>query len=104
MTRSEVFHVLWGEEEYTRAKQKMLDVIIRSLRSTLEENGIGDILQIEQGTLRIVPEALDCDLYRLLNGDPDTIRTYQGEYMSAYAWSSVTEGRIETKLRSLTLV
>lgn len=104
MTRSEVFHVLWEDEEYTRAKQKMLDVIIRSLRSTLEENGIGDILQIEQGTLRVVPEALDCDLYRLLKGDPDMIRAYQGEYMSAYSWSSATEGRIETKLRSLALV
>ena len=57
----------------------MLDVIIRSLRATLEENGVGDILQLEQGTLRIVPEALDCDLYRLLRGERETIRAYQGE-------------------------
>ena len=46
----------------------------------------------------------DCDLYRLLRGERDTIREYQGEYMSAYAWASATEGRIEAKLRSLTTV
>ena len=99
MTRAEAFRLLWGEEEYTRPKQKMLDVIIRSLRATLEENGIGDILQMEQGTLRIVPEELDCDLYRLLEGDADIIRSFQGEYMSAYAWASGTEGQIENRLR-----
>ena len=102
MTRAEVFRRLWGEEEYSRSRQKMLDVIIRSLRTTLEENQIGDILQLEQGTLRVEPEKLDCDLYRLLRGERDTIREYQGEYMSAYAWSSATEGLIETKLRDLT--
>ena len=99
MTRAEAFHLLWGEEEYSRSRQKMLDVIIRSLRATLEENGIGNILQMEQGTLRIVPEELDCDLYRLLEGDPDTIRRFQGEYMSAYTWASGTEGHIENRLR-----
>ena len=104
MTRAEAFHLLWGEEEYNRSRQKMLDVIIRSLRATLEENGVGGILQIEQGALRVVPEKLDCDLYRLLRGERDTIREYQGEYMSAYAWASATEGRIEAKLRSLTTV
>ncbi|MBO5555994.1 MAG: response regulator [Oscillospiraceae bacterium] len=101
MTRAEAFHRLWGEEEYTRSRQKMLDVIIRSLRKTLEDNGVGEILKIEQGTLRIVPETIDCDLYRLLGGDENTMREYQGEYMSAYTWASGTEGRIETKLRSL---
>ena len=75
-----------------------LDVIIRSLRATLEENQAGQILQLEQGTLRIVPEELDCDYYRLLKGEGDAIREFQGEYMSAYAWASSTEGYIETRL------
>ena len=98
MTRAEIFRLLWGDEEYSRPKQKMLDVIIRSLRATLEENQAGQILQLEQGTLRIVPEELDCDYYRLLKGESDAIREFQGEYMSAYAWASSTEGYIETRL------
>lgn len=99
MTRAEVFHVLWDGEEYSRPKQKILDVVIRNLRTTLEENRIGDVLELEQGTLRIVPEKLNCDYYRLLRGDVDAIREYQGEYMCAYGWASGTEGFIDARLR-----
>ena len=101
MTRAEAFHVLWDGEEYSRPKQKILDVIIRNLRTTLEENRIGDALELEQGTLRVVPEKLNCDYYRLLRGDVDAIREYQGEYMCAYAWASGTEGFIDARLRKL---
>lgn len=100
MTRAEAFHVLWDGEEYSRPKQKILDVIIRNLRATLEENGIGDVLELEQGTLRVVPEKLDCDFYRLLRGEDKARREYQGEYMSAYPWASGTEGYIESRLRN----
>ena len=75
-------------------------MIIRNLRSTLEENRIGDVLELEQGTLRIVPEKLDCDYYRLLRGERDAAGEYQGEYMSAYPWASGTEGYIESRLRN----
>ena len=100
MTRAEAFHLLWDGEEYSRPKQKILDVIIRNLRTTLEEYRIGDVLELEQGTLRIVPEKLDCDYYRLLRGEDDAIREYQGEYMCAYAWASGTEGAIDSRLRN----
>ena len=100
MTRAEAFHVLWDGEEYSRPRQKILDVIIRNLRTTLEEYRIGDVLELEQGTLRIVPEKLDCDYYRLLRGEDDAIREYQGEYMCAYAWASGTEGAIDSRLRN----
>lgn len=98
MTRAEAFRILWDGEEYTRPKQKILDVIIRNLRATLEENRIGDVVELEQGTLRVVPEKLDCDYYRLLQGDGDAIREYQGEYMCAYPWASSTEGYIDSRL------
>ena len=73
-------------------------MIIRNLRATLEENRIGDVVELEQGTLRVVPEKLDCDYYRLLQGDGDAIREYQGEYMCAYPWASSTEGYIDSRL------
>ena len=98
-SRSEVFHVLWPDEEYTRPKQKQLDVIIRSLRVTLRESGIGELLQLEHGTVRIVPQALDCDMYRLFAGDRHYENAYQGEYMTSYAWAALTEGHIDSELR-----
>lgn len=99
VSRPEAFGMLWPDEEYTRAMQKQLDVIIRSLRATLRDNGISEILQLQQGMLRIVPQFIDCDMYRLLAGDEHYENEYQGEYMTPYAWTSQTEGHIDSELR-----
>ena len=99
VSRSEAFGVLWPNGEYSRPKQKQLDVIIRSLRATLRENGISEILQLERGMLRIVPQFVDCDVYRLLAGDEHYENEYRGEYMTPYAWAGLTEANIDSELR-----
>ena len=99
ITRAEAFSILWEDEFYDRAKQKQLDVIIRSLRTTLREYEISDIVEMQGGTLRVIPEMLDCDLYRLFEGDVDTINDYRGEYMSSYSWASLTEAYIDRFIR-----
>ena len=68
-----------------------MDVIIRSLRQTLDECGAGDILEMNRGGLRIRPERLDCDAYRFFSGEESAVRSFRGEYMSAYAWSNMME-------------
>ena len=80
---------------YSRPMQKQLDVVIRSMRRTLEAHGIGDIVEMEKGLLRVVPEKLDCDLYRFLNGEPGAADAFRGEYMNAYSWASLTEAYMD---------
>lgn len=92
ISRKDLFYILWEEEDYDRAKQKYFDTIIRSLKKTLEEYNIEDILETEQGMMRVVPEKVDCDLYRFLDDDEDAIESFRGEYLSAYYWASETEG------------
>ncbi len=95
VTRANLFAALWEDGLYDRSMQKQLDVVIRSLRTTLEENGIGDIIEIHKGSLRVVPERVDCDLYRFFKGEIEAIDSYRGEYMSAYSWASLTESYID---------
>ena len=92
VTRAELAAVLWEDRNYDRKLQKQLDVYIRSLRDSLNEYGIADILDMQHGSLRVVPESFDCDLYRFLSGDSIAVNSYRGEYMSAYSWASITEG------------
>ena len=99
VTRAEAFAILWEDRLYDRSMQKQLDVIIRSLRATLQENGIASILEMKSGTLRILPERFRCDLYRFLSGDADAINAYRGEYMSGYDWAELTEGYLTRKQR-----
>ena len=91
VTRAEVFAAVWEDSLYDRKMQKQLDVYIRSLRETLQEYGIPEIVEMEKGVLRVRPETFACDAYLFYSGDSDTINAYRGEYMSAYAWASMTE-------------
>ena len=91
VTRAFLYAALFEEKVYDRPAQKYLDVIIRSLRQTLQKAGIGEILEMSGGSLRICPEKLECDLYQFLDGNIDAIKAYRGEYMNAYSWASLTE-------------
>ena len=91
VTRAELFAAVWEDRLYDRKMQKQLDVYIRSLRETLKEYGIPEIMEMEKGVLRVRPDTFVCDAYRFYSGDSDAINAYRGEYMSSYSWASITE-------------
>ena len=95
VTRANIFAALWEDAIYDRPMQKQLDVIIRSLRATLEKYSAGQILEVKNGTVRVVPERFDCDMYRFFEGDAQARITYRGEYMSSYSWASLTEAYLD---------
>lgn len=99
VSRPEAFAVLWEDTFYDRAMQKQMDVVIRSLRATLEEAGVGEIFEIQSGWMRILPERMDSDLFRFLDGNREAIQEYRGEYMSAYSWASQTEAYLDRILQ-----
>ncbi|MCR5097590.1 MAG: winged helix-turn-helix domain-containing protein [Lachnospiraceae bacterium] len=98
VSRAEIFAALYEDEEYDRSYQKQLDVIIRSLKETLNENGISRFLDTKGGLLRIIPEMADCDLYRFFKGDEEAKKEYRGEYMSSYSWGMMTEAYIDQSM------
>ena len=97
VTRSEIFAAVWEDRLYDRKMQKYLDTYIRSLRETLQEYGIQQIMEMEKGVFRVKPETFVCDAYLFYSGDSDTINAYRGEYMSSYSWASMTEAILDWK-------
>lgn len=91
VTRAELFAAIWEDKPYDRGMQKQLDVYIRSLRDTLREYGMEEIMELDKGVLRVRPDTFTCDAYLFYSGDSDMINAYRGEYMSAYSWASMTE-------------
>ena len=91
VTRTELFAAVWEDSLYDRKMQKQLDVYIRSLRETLQEYGIPEIMEMEKGVLRVKTDTFVCDAYLFYSGDSDVINAYRGEYMSSYSWASMTE-------------
>lgn len=98
VTRPEAFAILWGDRAYDRSMQKQLDVIIRSLKKTLEEYGIPDIFELGHAKMHVCPGHFSCDAYRFLEGDPAAVNAFRGEYMSNYSWASSTEGYMYMRL------
>ena len=98
VTRAEAFSALWEDRSYDRPMQKQLDTVIRLLRDTLREHGAEEIFSMKSGTMRIIPEKISCDAYRLFSGDPDAVNSFHGTYMSSYSWASITEGYLSWKV------
>ena len=97
VTRPEAFAILWEDRLYDRPMQKQFDAILRSLRDSLREQGAESILEIKGGSLRICPEQLTCDLFRFCRGEVSAFNEFRGEYMSGYAWASMTESYMAWK-------
>ncbi len=102
ISRTQAASALWEGQQYDRPIQKQLDVIIRSMRSTLKEYDVDEIVEIKNAKLRIIPELLDCDMYRFLDGDIDAVNAYHGEYMNEYSWASPREAYIDRENRNRT--
>lgn len=96
--RAEIFAAIWEERFYDRKMQKQLDTYIRSLRQTLKEYGLEDIMEMKKGILRVKLDTFSCDAYLFFSGDTDAINSYRGEYMSSYSWASMTESILYWKM------
>ncbi len=98
--RAVAFAALYEDTLYDRKMQKSFNVIVHNLKTTLAENGVGEIFEMNSGELRVNPHLLDCDLYRLLKGDIQAINSYRGEYMTNYCWANMTEAFIDKAMRN----
>ena len=68
---------------------------ISYLRATLAEIGMGDVLIRERRQIAVRRSLIDCDYYRMLEGNIAAVNTYRGEYMPEYSWAETTAARLE---------
>ena len=94
VSRRDAFAALWEDRLYDVSMQKQMDVVIRSLRDTLRQYGVGELFELKNRCLRIRPELIECDLYRFLAGEGDSLNGFFGEYMSQYPWGAGTEAQL----------
>ncbi len=86
----EICATLW---ENDGADQKTLNYmyhLLSDLKKTLQEAGAEKILTSTNGGYAVDERYLECDYYRLLEGDENAIRSFSGEYMTRYSWAEET--------------
>lgn len=80
--------VLWPDQPEPGAKEhSYLRHLVSDLKHTLEDIGEDKVFIKERNAFSIAVSELKCDLYRFLDGDPDAVNEYTGEYMNQYEWA-----------------
>ena len=93
-TSQEIAAAIWDDETEIKALTHRLRNLIADLRATLKNIGQEDIIIKSGRTIAVNRAMLDCDYYRMLDGDMDAVNSYHGEYMEQYPWARLTEGKL----------
>ncbi|MDL2302395.1 response regulator [Lachnospiraceae bacterium OttesenSCG-928-D06] len=95
----EIASILYEDQPYSISIQKQVQTNISSLRKTLREIGVEDILVKSHNSIGVnVSMIADCDYYRFMKGDIAAINEYMGEYMSGYSWGEFKIGYLDNKV------
>lgn len=89
--------ILWEGREYNETVQSLFRKVLKSLRTTLEEAGISEILIDSRNQRSIDKTTFSCDYYDFLNTRDGS--KYFGKYMEQYDWAGVTQNEIENMLK-----
>ena len=93
-TSEDIGAALWEDELDMTVVGQRIRNLISDLRSTLSEVKMEDAIIRDHRQVTINKEMIDCDYYRMLEGDVAAINTYKGEYMVDYSWAEYTAGSL----------
>ena len=93
-TAEEIADALWEGETDMSALKHLIRNLISDLKKTLTEIGMEGILVRRSGQVAIRRDLVDCDYYRMQDGDPAGINAFSGEYMTQYSWAEMTAGKL----------
>ncbi len=93
-TAEEIVAALWEDEDDLKKAKHQLRNLFNDLRSTLAGIGAEDLLIRKSGLAAVCADRIDCDYYRMLEGDMDAVNAYAGAYMEQYSWAEPTAGRL----------
>ena len=94
----ELISVLYGKSADSSRYGASLRNLIVDIKHTLSELDIQNFFIAEYNNFRINPEVVQCDYYDFLAGDPHTVKSFAGEFMSQYDWAEETADFLKQKL------
>ena len=91
----EIAAALWENNDDIQAAKARIRLILHDLRETLRKIGMEDVLIRERRQLAVRRDMVDCDYYRMLEGDMSAVNAFGGAYMTEYSWAELTTGRLQ---------
>lgn len=94
VTMEQAAYTLWEDRPYDHYVKQLYRKLISYLNQLAKEVG-GDFFVSARGACHIRPDRVECDYYRLLEGDQQALREYAGIYMSEYSWAEETVAHLD---------
>lgn len=94
VTMGEAIACLWPDRPGDENTQTLYRVTFHRLMESIKEAGIDDIIGSGERKKYIRRELVECDLYRILDGDRRKIQNYGGAYLEEYWWAETRNGQL----------
>lgn len=89
INNAEACSLLWPEKPYDFSLQRQFQTVLTEMCRAFSAYELKDVIVRRRNFLAVDVNAVDCDLYRMLQGDVWALNTFRGIYMSGYAWPSM---------------
>ena len=93
----EIAAILFEDREYGSALKNQTETFKSDLIKTLRAVNCEDVLLKGHNCLSVDVEKIDCDYYRLLQGNAGAVSAFTGEFMSQYSWAEPTTAALSCK-------
>jgi two-component SAPR family response regulator len=94
-TNGEIIAALWEDDGDPEKKGSYLSNLRQDLQNTLTRLKLNGIIIKQRGSLAIVPDRIECDLYDWLEKKQDSAYRYMGDYMNQYSWSEYMHAELD---------
>lgn len=91
VTSGELRAVLWEDAGTDEKTGVYLQKLKRDLINTLKSVGMESVFVTGWNKYAIDPSQISCDYYDYLDGKPEGIQAYNGEYMEQYDWRGIED-------------
>ncbi|MBR1865249.1 MAG: response regulator [Lachnospiraceae bacterium] len=93
-TMEDISSALYENEQDLKVTKNRIRVLINDLKSTLSKIRMENVLIRQSGWVAIRRELVDCDYYKMLDGDMHAVSSFAGDYMQQYTWAELTAGKL----------
>ena len=94
LTTGEAIACLWPDRPNDSTTHSLFRMTYKRLTDALESAGAAGLVFTEHNRRFLQTSMVDCDLYRILEGDTQTARKYDGQYLQEYPWSDDRNGQL----------
>ncbi|MBQ7482063.1 MAG: response regulator [Lachnospiraceae bacterium] len=85
-TNGEIIASLWEDDGDPEKKLSYLRNLRQDLQNTLTRLNLEGLIIKQRGSMSIVPDRVECDLYDWLDKKKESRYQYTGDYMNQYSW------------------